>query len=696
MKKKKKKEKVDDTLVEQKKPSKKEKKEKLKEEKKETSPFSKKKKGAEVEEDYLKIEEDDSGNASPLSVGRRDVKDLISPSGFDLSNKEYLKVGKKFVRSFVMNGYPDVVEVGWLDSLYNASNDMDINVSIMPTDERSALDEINLEIAKQEAQLAHEMKSGNIKNLGIYEARVRQLYSQRERLEQRHEKIYHSCITATLHTDTLDELDKETYALKHTLGARKINLQDMYLRHDEGYKTNLPIGDNIIPDKNRSINTGGLIASFPFYNSEINHSNGVFLGLNMMNGTPVYLDAFDRSVLDNGNFTVLGKSGSGKTFFVSLLTARSTLKKVSTTIIDVEGEYMKICEALGGRNVILGKGETMINPFDIESEYVPELKKEVVNVKSKISDLLNMIGVMLGGMDNGQRSIASLILRQLYEDDWGINEDPRSLYTKEETYNRETGEYIYAGTRKIMPTLSDFYNKLKQYEHENNNPGIREMINSLTMFTRGNVYDMWDYHTSKELEGLKNYPVINFNISALEGDPILMSLAMFVTLSWTWESWVKKEQHKNKRIIVDECWRMLDPQVPGSEYTASFLNTAARRCRKRACGLLVASQSFHEFVNNPKGMAVLMNSSVNIFLRTESMAIDSIQQVFNMSDGERNFLMSAKKGQVLIRIGEESCATYIVPFDYEKTLIENPFAANTKVKQEEGLGYEDYDYEDYE
>lgn len=633
----------------------------------------------------LDIEKEEEVN-KPLSKGARVLKDLLAPSGFDRSDESCIKMGDRCSRSFVVSGYPNVVQVGWLDSLYNSEEDLDISFHVMPTDDRSALDELNMEITKQEAQLQHELRSGSIKNLGILQNKIQQLYEQRTKLEQNIERIYHSCVTATLYTKSVEELDKATYRLRHTLGARKIDIMDLYLRQDEGYKSTLPIGVNYLEDQHRAINTGGLVASFPFYNGEISHRNGIFLGLNMVTGTPMYLDMYDRSVLDNGNMTVFGKSGSGKTFLVSLMTARSVLKGISSAIVDPEGEYIKLTKALGGRHVTVAPGsKTRINPFAISEEYDPELKKVVVNVKNKISDVLNLIAVMAGGFDPEQRSVVSLVLKDLYLVDWGINEDPKSLYNERESYNSETKEFIYAGERKKMPTLSDFYNKLVKYVQMNPQQNLKSLVNSLTMYTKGNVYDLWDCQTSEDLENLEEYPIITFDVSRLE-DPLLRSIAMFSTLTWIWESWVKKDHEKMKRIIVDEAWMMVDSSMAGSEYTASFLNVAARRCRKRKAGLLVASQSFHEFVSNPKGLAVLMNASVNMFLRTEAIAIDSIQETFKMSDGERNFLMSAKKGQVLIRMGEESCVGYVVPFDYEKQLIENPFANRS---QEEEFDDED-------
>lgn len=625
--------------------------------------------------------EGEKTQVGPLKKGMRKIKDILAPSGFDRTDEDSIGIGGRCVRSFVVNGYPSTVQVGWLDSLYNSEEDMDVSFHIMPTDERSALDEINLEITKQEAQLQHEYKSGNIKNLSRLENKISQLYAQRTKLEQNQERMYHSCIVSNLHAKNKEELDKATYRLKHTLGARKVDIMSLYLRQDEGYQSALPYGVNHLEDKQRSINTGGIVASFPFYNSEISHKNGIFLGLNMVTGTPMFLDMYDRSLLNNGNMSVFGASGSGKTFLVSLMTARSVIKGINTAIVDPEGEYINFAKELGGRHVsVAPNSNTRINPLDIYEEFDEKKNKKVVNVKGKISDVLNLIAIMNGGLDSEQRSVVSLVLRDLYTLDWGITEDADSLFTQEERYNPVTKEFIHAGERKQMPTFSDFYEKLSVYVDSNPQPNLKSLANALRIYTRGNVYDLWDCQTSEDLKNLGEYPIIVFDVSALE-DQILRTIGMYSSLTWIWESWVKKEHVRKKRIIVDEAWMMVDPNMAGSEYTAGFLNVAARRCRKRQAGLLVASQSFHEFVSNPKGLAVLMNSSVNMFLRTESIAIDAVQQTFKLSDGERNFLMSAQKGQVLIRMNGEACVGYVVPFDYEKKLIENPFA-NKKVKEE--------------
>ena len=141
-----------------------------------------------------------------------------------------------------------------------------------------------------------------------------------------------------LYCQSLDQLNKETQLLDNSLKGRKIKLMPTYLQMDQGYKSALPFGKTWLPKNYRNFSSEGLTACFPFYNAEISHATGVFVGVNLQTATPIYIDFEDRKVLNNGNVTVFGCAGSGKTFLVSLLTMRSALKQVRTVLIDPEGE----------------------------------------------------------------------------------------------------------------------------------------------------------------------------------------------------------------------------------------------------------------------------------------------------------------------------------------------------------------------
>lgn len=604
-----------------------------------------------------------------LGKGVRSVKDLMAPPSFDRSSEEYIKVGNQYVRNFVMEGFPANVSIGWMDQIYNYEGNMDTAVYINPADDRTALDELTAKITQFESQLDVEREKGSIKNVTRLRNIVQQLYAQRERIEQNYESLFHVQISSNLYANSEEELMKESQKLDTRLKGRKIYHMPTYLRQDDGYKTVLPFGQTYLPDKFRNFNSGALTASFPFYNSEISHETGVFCGVNLQTMTPVFIDFYDRSLLNTSNLTVFGKSGSGKTFFVSALTLRSTLKGIQTVIIDPESEYKRLTEVVNGSYIYIApNSDSTINPFDLE-EQEEEDGRKTVNIKDKVADVLNLIGVMVGSMTAEQRSIVSYVIQEIYEDK-GFTEDPKSLYVSDAIFNESTGEFFHDGMKKKMPTFSDFHAKLVEVSKREDNVDLKSLANALLIFKKGGVYDMFDCQTSENLKDFKNAPVITFDVSKLE-ENVLRPIGMYIALSWTWEKFAKKNVHIKKRVICDEAWMLVNKNMTGHEYTGQFLEVMARRVRKRNGGLLVASQNFLDF-DNPQGKAVLTNSKVNILLEQDPTDIDAVQSSFKLSDGERNFLLSAKQGEMLIRMNGESSVAYAFAFDFEKELIRNP------------------------
>lgn len=609
----------------------------------------------------------------PLSFGERNVKDFIA-TDIDRTNEGYLRIGEKYVRSFIVNGYPSSVQVGWLNDLYNFDGDVDTAIHIIPSDERGALDQLTAKITQFQAQYDIEAKKGNIRNLTRYQDQIRSLVEQRRALEQNYENLYYIQIAANLYTNSLEELDKSSSMLVNKLKGKRVNLEPMYLMQEDSYRTALPIGQSFVKDKFRNFNSGALTACFPFYNSDISHKNGTFIGLNEITGTPIFIDFYDRNVLNNSNVSVFGQAGSGKTFFVSLLTLRSAIKGIRTVIIDPEGEYDKICRMIGGASFEISPSSTSyINPLDVEAEdEVDDLGKptgkRLVDVRSKVADVLNLIGVMVGGMEQDSMAIVSHVLTETYKS-FGITEDPESLFEQGSFFNEETGEFVQK-RKKLMPTLSNVRDNLASYAKaaEVGKEGITRIVTSLGMFCSGGLYDMFDKQTSPELQNFLNNIVINFNVSKLE-ENILRPIGMYIAMSWTWEKVVKRNIKVKKRIICDEAWMLVNKNMVGHEFTSQFLENCARRIRKRNGGLLVASQNFIEFNESPQGKAVLSNTSVKFFLKQSSTDIDSVQEAFRLSDGEKNFLLSASRGEMLIKMNEESSVGRVIAFEDESNII---------------------------
>lgn len=619
--------------------------------------------------------------ATMLEKGVPTLKDMMAPPSFDRTEFDHLGIGDRVMRSFLLSGFPKHIMVGWADKLYNYDGDLDMTIHINPMDEREAIDELTDKITQYEAQLDVESEKGQTRNMTRLGNQITELVREREKIEQNYISMFQVQMICNLYGKTVDQLDKETQMLDNTLRGKKIKLMPLHLRQDQGYKSGMPFGKTWLPKNFRNFSSEGLTACFPFYNAEISHPSGTLLGVNLQTQTPIYVDFFDRRILENGNTTVLGRAGSGKTFLVSLLTMRSALQSVRTVIIDPEGEYSTITEALGGKVIKIAPGSTTIpNPFDLEDEEVLDedgqaTGQRIVNIKEKVADLLNLIGVMTGELTQEQRSLVSFALASIYEE-FGFTEDYTSLYDNDVVMN-DRGEFVHHGHKRPMPTFSDFHRKLEEIAQTPGNETLVSVANALRMFKRDGVYGLFDQPTSEDMTNYTDAPVICFDIKQLE-ENVLRPIGMYNALSWAWEKFAKKNPKLRKRIVCDEAWMLTNPNMPGFQFTAQFLETCSRRSRKRNCCLLVASQNFKEFVSCPQGEAVLSNAVVNIFLKQSSTDLDAVQEKFKLSNGERAYLTSPARGHFLLKMNSEATIGYAFPMDIEKYLIEKRTIAGRK------------------
>lgn len=619
--------------------------------------------------------------ATMLDKGVPTLKDMMAPSSFDRSAFDHLGVGDRVMRSFLLAGFPKHIMVGWADKLYNYDGDLDMAIHINPMDEREAIDELTDKITQFEAQLDVESEKGQTRNVTRLGNQIAELVREREKIEQNYISMFQVQMICNLYSKSLEHLDKETQMLDNSLRGKKIKLMPLHLRQDQGYKSGMPFGKTWLPKNFRNFSSEGLTACFPFYNAEISHPSGTLIGVNLQTQTPIYVDFFDRRILENGNTTVLGRAGSGKTFLVSLLTMRSALQGVRTVIIDPEGEYGTITEALGGKVIKIAPGSTTIpNPFDLEDEEVVDedgkpTGQRIVNIKEKVADLLNLIGVMTGELTQEQRSLVSFALASIYEE-FGFTEDYTTLYEDDVVLN-EKGEFVHHGRKRTMPIFSDFHRKLVEISQTPGNETLVSVANALRMFTKDGVYGLFDQHTSEDMSNYMDSPVICFDIKQLE-ENVLRPIGMYNALSWAWEKFAKKNPQLKKRIVCDEAWMLTNPNMPGYQFTAQFLETCSRRSRKRNCCLLVASQNFKEFVSCPQGEAVLSNAVVNIFLKQSSTDLDAVQDKFKLSNGERAYLTSPARGHFLLKMNSEATIGYAFPMDIEKYLIEKRTIAGRK------------------
>ena len=638
---------------------------------------------------------------SSLEVNKSTLKDLLSPSGIDATHYDYLEIFSKvsrFARTFYLTTIPRQATFPYFLSGIYEFGDVNTSVFITPISETKSQNELNKQIVELQSEryVAHDR--GDINRESVLATKQAEAESLRDQIAAGYNKLFDATIICTLFAYTKDELDKMSELLAMEASKNLLGLKTAWALQEEGFKSNLPLNSNKITRKH-TFDRGSMATVFPFVNADAGHNTGVPIGINKQTGLPVIFDNFNSS-LTNYNMIIFGKSGAGKSVTIKTIMARSAiLMGVENLVLDAEGEYVVVAEALRGINVnISPNSNTIINIFDIETEIekdeITGRDRYVLNVENKVEDVTQALLTMARGATKSEEvnELTKQIIAEIAAEEYsarGITNDPNSLY--EDSFGSfdtvSNSDFNVTKKKKEMPTIGSWYDRLMEKSKKNTNETYKFHYDYLMKVMRQYVRKFdgqmayFDGQSTFELQDGSLF--ININISQLE-ERFARPLAQQILLSWIWEKYVKKNSEdksraRSKRVLVDEAWMLLAyPEA------VDFLNTMARRARKRNVSLTVVSQKFQDFYENKSVQAVLTSAETKLFLAQDKSEIEYLQEVFKLSEGEANFLVTCTRGEGLIKIGYSSAVIAIRPTQREFEFVETNLANMVEMRKRKG------------
>ena len=634
-------------------------------------------------------------NESTL-LHRTTLKELIAPSGIDASNADRLEIisnVKRYARSFFVSTLPRMCTFPELFRDLYLFGDINTSVYINPIQEARSQNELNRVINELETERIVAADRGNINRESNLTQKRFEAEQLRDEISAGFNKLFEASVVSTLFTYNLEDLDKFTRLLSTEMSKSLVGIKSSWAMQEEAFKTNLPLMDNKI-GKSHTFDRRSMATSFPFTTSEVGHMSGVPLGFNRQTGTPILFDNFHSS-LTNYNMVIFAKSGAGKSVTMKTLISRSSvLMGIESLALDAEGEYTIVAESLGGINVVLSpNSKTIINLFDIEPEKIKDeitgRERLVLNVENKVEDVTQALLTMARGSTRSTdvNELTKQIIAESVGEEYAasmINSDPNSLYEESNEFNGQDRLYRQ---KKEMPTIGSWYRRIEIKAKENINKDYSfhysYLLKVMKQYVREYDGQMAYFDGQSTFELLDGAPFINLDISQLE-ERFARPLAQQILLSWIWEKYVKKNSEdrtkaKQKRVLVDEAWMLL----PYPE-AVDFLNTMARRARKRNVSLAIISQRFQDFYEKPEAQAVLTSSDTKLFLAQDKSEIEYLKEVFKLSEGEAGFLTTCLKGEGLLKVGGESAIIQITPTQKEFEFVEtnlNKLVSMRKNKQ---------------
>ncbi len=646
-----------------------------------------------------KVEEKEVMQEQPKGVLERNaknLKDLIAPAGVDFSNINHVEIVStktRYARSMVVSNIPRMCTFPeFLRSMYTFG-DLNTSVFISPVSESSSQTDLNRTINELESERLVAIDRGDINRERILAQKRMEAEDLRDQIASGFNKLYESTIVCTLFAYSLDELDKETELLASEMAKTLIDIKPAWAIQEDAFRTNLPYNDNLL-NKSHSFDRNSMATVFPFFSSEVGHENGIPIGFDKQTGLPILFDNFSPT-LSNYNMVIFGKSGAGKGVTIKTITARSSvLMGIESLALDAEGEYGVVADALGGVNVTISpNSNTIINFFDVEPEIVKDeitgRERAILNIENKVEDVTQALLTMARGSTRSEEvnELTKQIIAESVAEEYearGITDDVNSLYEDNENSKRFSKNYI-GRVKKEMPTIGSWFKRILRKAQENENPDYRFHYSYLSKVMKQYVREyngqMAYFDGQSTFELLDGTPFINLDISQLE-ERFARPLAQQILLSWIWEKYVKKnsedkEKAAKKRVLIDEAWMLL----PYPE-AVDFLNTMARRARKRNVSLAVMSQKFQDFYEKPEVQAVLTSSDTKLFLAQDKSEIRYIKEVFKLSEGEAAFLTTCSRGEGLLKVGSDTAIIAIRPTKKEFEFVETNVNKMKQIKEQ--------------
>ena len=632
----------------------------------------------------------------------KDIKDIIAPSGIDATSTRQLEIvanTSKFARTMMISTLPRMCTFPELLRGMYTFGDVNVSVFINPISESKSQNDLNKTINELESERIVAIDRGDINRESLLAQKRAEAESLRDAIASGLDKLFEASVMCTLFAYSLEELDKQTELLSSEMAKTLIGIKTAWAMQEDAFKSNLPLGEDKIA-KTHTFDRRSMATVFPFINSEVGHENGIPIGFNRQTGLPILYDNFS-SELSNYNMVVFGKSGAGKGVTIKTLIARSAvLMGIESLALDAEGEYGIVAEALGGINVVISPtSKTIINPFDIEAEVTRDeitgREKVVLNVENKVEDVTQILLTMARGSTRSEdiNEVTKQIIAESVAEEYaayGITSDPNSLYAA--SSDGIDGNML-GREKKQMPTIGSWYKRIESKAAANTNPDYNfhysYLLKVMKQYIREYDGQMAYFDGQSTFDLLEGALFINLDISQLE-EKFARPLAQQILLEWIWEKYVKKNSEDRtkaakKRVLVDEAWMLL----PFPE-AVDFLNTMARRARKRNVSLAIISQRFQDFYEKPEAQAVLTSSDTKLFLAQDKSEIQYLKEVFKLSEGEAGFLVTCFKGEGLLKVGADSAIIQINPTSKEFEFVDTNL--NTLVERNKRRQVSNYNY----
>lgn len=558
--------------------------------------------------------------------GLQKILDLIAPAGMQVERNQII-LNDLHARTLYVYNWPNYIYPNWLSQMVNFDGKIDIAQYIYPTSNKAIMKMLRKKVAELRSSIRMLEQRGIVRDPAL-EAALQDAEELRDLLTRGREKLFQFGMYITLYADDEEKLKKMQTDIESLLGGKLVLTKPAMFQMEHGWNSTLPLCFDEL-EINRNMNTSPIATSFPFSSSDLTDDHGILYGINRHNDSLVIFDRFD---LPNANANVFATSGAGKSFGVKLEILRSLMFGTEVLVIDPENEYVELCKTVGGSFIPMSlQSSFRINPFDLPKAIRGDEAEVGEVLRAAVINLHGLFKLMLGTLTPAEDGILDKAILDTYA-------------LKGITLQTELPGGIEP------PTMHDLVDVLMTTE------GGENMAKVLQKYTDGSYAGIFDKPTNVQLEK----QLVVFNIRDLEEQ--LRPIAIYIVLNFLWNR-VRADLRK-RYLVIDEAWNLMQ-----HEDSARFLYGIIKRARKYYLGVTTITQDVEDFVNSPYGKPIITNSALQILLKQSPTAVDNLQKLFYLTDGEKYVLLNSGVGQGIFFAGNKHVAIQIIASPEEASII---------------------------
>ena len=572
-----------------------------------------------------------------LESGSTTILDILSPTAIDTKSRDYIIVDGVYHAYLYIAGYGYSTTVGscWLTPLVEAGEG--INLSFIA--KRQPKDKILSKIAQTTM-----VNRSRMRDVGDTRQDYEELDSAissglylKDAMNRQGEEFYYMHTLIEVVADDAETLEQRVTAVEKLCVSVDMIARRCDYKNEQAFLSALPLlflDPDVERKSRRNALTSGVAAAFPFASYELSDRNGIFLGLNLYNRSPVFLDPYDDYKYTNGNCWIGGSSGAGKTFTLQCLGGR--LRQQGRRVIFIvpkKGhEFRPLCELLGGLYL-------KMSPSSKDCPNIMAIRRKSLDAYSGLRDLAIRDDSVLA--DKISRLIIwySLQKRDLSDEDKNhLDSSLVECYRRYGiTFDNDTVTDT-DGQFREMPVIADWYNVLQE------NPETKHLAVVLARYVTGSASAMG---ARNDIDQDNKYIVLD--TSGMPDDLLLPGIFWATDIA---NDLIMDAGSDLSALIADELWSLVGAN--SNPLAAGFVQEMVKTIRGLGGIAVTSTQGMQDLFGldgGKYGKGILDSSRIKLVMQMEEQEARLIQGVLNLSEDEVRQITRFRRGEGLLCIG---------------------------------------------